>query len=58
MQCSLIGSPHLMQGISAVAWRRVHVGVGLIDCSIVSSVSMGRRNATHSKPNHYARFLP
>ena len=47
-----------MQGISAVAWRRVHVGVGLNDCSIVSSVSIGRRNATHSKPNHYARFLP
>jgi len=30
-----------MQGISAVAWRRVHVGVGLNDCSIVSSDSMG-----------------
>ncbi len=38
-----------MQGISAVALRRVQVGVGLNDCSIVSSVSTGRRNATHSE---------
>jgi hypothetical protein len=44
---SLIGAPHLIQGISAVVCRRVQVGVGLNDCSIVSSVSMKRRNATH-----------
>jgi hypothetical protein len=36
IRASLIGSPHLMQGISTVAGNRVHVGVGRGDRSIVS----------------------
>jgi hypothetical protein len=53
MRASLIGSPHLMQGISTVGWKRVQVGVGRSGRSIVSRCfqkelvfAKKRRNAT------------
>jgi hypothetical protein len=46
MRANLIPSPHFMQGISMVVWKRVQVGVGRGIGGIVSSYSLKRRRDT------------